>query len=117
MITWKLIGKNQTAETAVRREIQIMKKVRHPNVVKLVEVLDQPNDDAIYLVMEYVGRYSVQTKLKRKTITPGQKWSYFRDAVLGLYYCHEKAGIIHRDIKPENMLLTKDGRVKLADFG
>lgn len=117
LISWKLLSKTQTAEMAVKREIAIMKKLRHPNVVKLVEVLDQEGDDAIYLVMEYVGKYSVQSKIKAGTLTQGQIWGYFRDSLLGLLYLHEKAQIVHRDIKPENLLLTRDGKVKIADFG
>jgi tRNA A-37 threonylcarbamoyl transferase component Bud32 len=117
IISWKLIGKTQTAEMAVRREIAIMKKLRHPNIVKLIEVLDQEGDDAIYLVLEYVGKYSVQSKIEVGTLTQGQIWGYFRDALLGLLYLHQKAQIVHRDIKPENLLLTRDGKVKIADFG
>lgn len=44
-------------------------------------------------------------------------WSYFRDLIAGLEYCHECAQIIHRDIKPDNLLLDQDDRIKIADFG
>ena len=67
--------------------------------------------------MEYVGKYSLQAKIKQKKLKSGYIWKYFRDALLGLVYCHETAGVIHRDIKPENLLLTNKGQLKIADFG
>jgi len=94
-----------------------MKKLKHPNVVKLVEVIDQEDDDAIYLVMEYAGKHSLQAKMKKSKIPTVYIWNYFRDALRGLLYCHEEAGVVHRDIKPENLLITKDNRIKIADFG
>ena len=75
--------------------------------MKLWEVLDQEDDDAIYLVMEYVGKYSLKKRMDMKKLSLRDIWEYFRDAVSGLLYWHEKWGIIHRDIKPENLLLTK----------
>lgn len=115
--SWKFISKNKTVYDNILNEISIMKKLDHPNIVKLIEVLDQPDDDTIYIVMEYVGKYSVQKKINEKGVTSGQVWKYFRDTLLGLEYLHEVAGIVHRDIKPENLMLTKDGTVKIADFG
>lgn len=94
-----------------------MKKLKHPNVVKLVEVIDQEDDDAIYLVMEYAGKHSLQAKMKKSKIPAVYIWNYFRDALRGLLYCHEEAGVVHRDIKPENLLITKENRIKIADFG
>jgi serine/threonine protein kinase len=44
-------------------------------------------------------------------------WSYFRDLIYGLEYCHEKASIIHRDIKPENLLIDSHNNIKIVDFG
>lgn len=114
--SWKFISKNKTVYDNIINEVNIMKKLDHPNVVKLIEVLDQADDDTIYIVMEYVGKYSVQ-KLYEKGTNQGQIWKYFRDTLKGLYYLHEVAGVVHRDIKPENLLLTKDGTVKISDFG
>lgn len=114
--SWKFISKNKTVYDNIINEVNIMKKLDHPNVVKLIEVLDQADDDTIYIVMEYVGKYSVQ-KLYEKGTNQGQIWKYFRDTLKGLYYLHEVACVVHRDIKPENLLLTKDGTVKISDFG
>uniref|UniRef100_A0A8C5GUP0 calcium/calmodulin-dependent protein kinase n=1 Tax=Gouania willdenowi TaxID=441366 RepID=A0A8C5GUP0_GOUWI len=98
----------------VYREIAILKKLDHPNVVKLVEVLDDPDEDGLHMgmgshmpVMEVPTDDPLNEELAR---------FYFRDVVLGIEYLHYHK-IIHRDIKPPNLLLGDDGHVKIADFG
>uniref|UniRef100_A0A4W6DRD1 calcium/calmodulin-dependent protein kinase n=1 Tax=Lates calcarifer TaxID=8187 RepID=A0A4W6DRD1_LATCA len=91
----------------VYKEIAILKKLDHHNVVKLVEVLDDPDEDGLHMVME------VPTD---DPFTEEQAHFYFRDVVLGIEYLHYHK-IIHRDIKPSNLLLGDDGHVKIADFG
>ncbi|XP_050502201.1 calcium/calmodulin-dependent protein kinase kinase 1 isoform X1 [Diabrotica virgifera virgifera] len=100
----------------VYREIAILKKLDHPNVVKLVEVLDDPVEDHLYLVFELLEGGQV---LEIPTDTPldeDKAWTYFRDVVLGIEYLHYQR-IIHRDIKPANLLLSDAGRVQIADLG
>lgn len=112
------VGKNRTALQDVMQEIAIMKKLDHENVVKLHEVLDDPQCDKLYIIMEYVKSGSLMQKLaKSKTLQPHNLWKYFRDMITGLYYLHECAGIIHRDIKPENMLVDDNDKIKITDFG
>lgn len=113
----RLVNRSTTAAAALANEISILKKLKHPNVVRLKEVMDEPGQDATYIVMEYVGRRSIRSKLDAGTLAPGQIWGYFRDVLKGLLYCHEKVNVVHRDIKPENLLVTKDGKVKISDFG
>ncbi|KAF9944977.1 hypothetical protein BGZ70_004163 [Mortierella alpina] len=95
-----------------------MKKCIHPNVVRLIEVIDDPNARKIYLVLEYMEGGEVRWKdTEDKPILPLQDArSIFRDVVLGLEYLHMQ-GIIHRDIKPANLLLSIEGGVKISDFG
>nr|XP_023014647.1 calcium/calmodulin-dependent protein kinase kinase 1-like isoform X2 [Leptinotarsa decemlineata]XP_023014648.1 calcium/calmodulin-dependent protein kinase kinase 1-like isoform X2 [Leptinotarsa decemlineata] len=100
----------------VYREIAILKKLDHPNVVKLVEVLDDPVEDHLYLVFELLEGGQV---LEVPTDTPldeEKAWTYFRDVVLGIEYLHYQR-IIHRDIKPANLLLSDEDRVQIADLG
>lgn len=100
----------------VYREIAILKKLDHPNVVRLVEVLDDPNEDNLYMAFELVEKGEVLEVPTDKPLSEQQAWSYLRDIILGSEYLHYQK-IIHRDIKPSNLLLGDDGHLKIADFG
>uniref|UniRef100_A0A915CYV7 calcium/calmodulin-dependent protein kinase n=1 Tax=Ditylenchus dipsaci TaxID=166011 RepID=A0A915CYV7_9BILA len=97
-------------------EIAILKKLSHPNVVKLVEVLDDPSDNYLYMVFEYVERRSLLELPTENPLDEHTAWKYFRDTLTGLEYLHFQK-IVHRDIKPSNLLLSDTGQVKIADFG
>lgn len=100
----------------VYREIAILKKLDHPNVVRLVEVLDDPEEDQLYMAFELVEKGEVMNVPTEKVLSEETTWSYLRDIILGLEYLHYQK-IIHRDIKPSNLLLGDDGHIKIADFG
>lgn len=113
-----LVGKNKTAYKQVENEIAIMKKAIHPNIVQLYETIDDPSSNKLYLIIEYISGGTLLNKIKKQGKIPLEKcWSYFRDIIQGLEYCHEVAGIIHRDIKPENLLIDENDNVRIADFG
>ncbi|KAK9468194.1 kinase-like domain-containing protein [Lipomyces arxii] len=105
-------------EEKIRREVAILKKCNHPHIVRLREVLDDPSSKKIFLVLEYVELGEI--KWQNDDGSPAMSIDYartiFRDVVLGLEYLHYK-GIIHRDIKPANLLMTKQGVIKISDFG
>eukprot|EP00004_Rigifila_ramosa_P005385 TRINITY_DN1589_c0_g1_i1.p1 TRINITY_DN1589_c0_g1~~TRINITY_DN1589_c0_g1_i1.p1 ORF type:complete len:578 (-),score=101.71 TRINITY_DN1589_c0_g1_i1:58-1791(-) len=112
------LGKHADAYEDIQREIAILKKLNHPNVVTLFEVIDDHDSDKLYLVFEFVEKGAVmkssneqQTPLDEETVR-----RHMRDLILGLEYLHAQH-IIHRDIKPENLLVGKDGRLKISDFG
>lgn len=71
----------------VYREIAVLKKLDHPNVVKLVEVLDDPDEDHLYLVFELLERGQVLEVPTDKPLSEEQAWTYFRDVILGIEYC------------------------------
>ncbi|KAL3073832.1 hypothetical protein niasHT_034864 [Heterodera trifolii] len=100
----------------VQREIAILKKLSHPNVVKLVEVLDDPQDNFLYMVFEYVEKRSLMDLPTDNPLCEFTAWKYFRDALKGLEYLHFQK-IVHRDLKPSNLLLSDTENVKIADFG
>ncbi|XP_022453540.1 calcium/calmodulin-dependent protein kinase kinase 2 isoform X5 [Delphinapterus leucas] len=100
----------------VYQEIAILKKLDHPNVVKLVEVLDDPNEDHLYMVFELVNQGPVMEVPTLKPLSEDQARFYFQDLIKGIEYLHYQK-IIHRDIKPSNLLVGEDGHVKIADFG
>ncbi|MFH4974286.1 hypothetical protein AB6A40_000995 [Gnathostoma spinigerum] len=100
----------------VYREIAILKKLNHPNVVKLIEVLDDPSDKYLYMVFELMEKGSVLEIPTENPLDEETARKYFRDVLCGLEYLHYQK-IVHRDIKPSNLLLSDSGRVKIADFG
>ncbi|XP_061136320.1 calcium/calmodulin-dependent protein kinase kinase 1b [Syngnathus typhle] len=100
----------------IYREIAILKKLHHHNVVKLVEVLDDPEEDGLHMAFELMTRGPVMEVPTDEPLTEERARFYFRDLVLGIEYLHYHK-IIHRDIKPSNLLLGDDGHVKIADFG
>ncbi|KAJ2881800.1 hypothetical protein IWW38_005745, partial [Coemansia aciculifera] len=102
----------------VKREIAILKKCRHPNVVRLREVIDDAHARRIYLVIEFMdgGEIAWRDASNLPAMTADEARSVFRDLVLGVEYLHY-AGILHRDLKPQNLLHNKAGTVKISDFG
>ncbi|KAH9288471.1 hypothetical protein KI387_032588 [Taxus chinensis] len=110
------VAPSETAMTDVLREVSIMKKLDHPNIVNLVEVIDDPETDNFYMVMEYVeGRWICEGSGPPGGIGEATARRYFRDIVAGLTYLHSH-NIVHGDIKPENLLVDISGRVKIGDF-
>lgn len=70
----------------IYREIAILKKLDHPNIVKLVEVLDDPDEDHLYLVFELLERGQVLEVPTDKPLSEEKAWTYFRDVILGIEY-------------------------------
>jgi tetratricopeptide (TPR) repeat protein len=100
-------------------EARALAQVAHPNVVSVFDVglIPNPGGEAqIYLAMEMVEGQSMRDWLREAKREWREVVSKFRDAGEGLAAAHE-AGVIHRDFKPANVLLGKDGRVRVADFG
>ena len=110
-------GRDKGAQ-AVRKEIAIMKKLSHPNVVRLREVIDDESGQYIFMALEYVpgGPLYDPKKYDGKGMGEDLARKYFRSTLAGLAYLHA-AGIIHRDLKPDNLLKHADGTVKICDFG
>lgn len=96
-----------------------MKKLHHSNIVSLREVLDDPTQDPLYMVMEMCKKGVVMKVGVDERADPYDDERcrcWFRDLILGIEYLHAQ-GIVHRDIKPDNCLLTSDDVLKVVDFG
>lgn len=99
----------------IKREISIMKLVRHPNVVRLYEVL--ASRTKIYIILEFITGGELFDKIvHRGRLSEVEARRYFQQLIDGVDYCHSK-GVYHRDLKPENLLLDSQGNLKISDFG
>lgn len=112
----RLDSKEEGIPSTAIREIALLKELQHPNIVKLCDVIH--TEQKLTLVFEFV-----ESDLK-KTLdaSPPEGFdlptikSYFYQLVKVIAFCHQKK-VLHRDLKPQNLLISKDGTLKLADFG
>eukprot|EP01017_Pseudomicrothorax_dubius_P029714 TRINITY_DN3641_c0_g1_i1.p1 TRINITY_DN3641_c0_g1~~TRINITY_DN3641_c0_g1_i1.p1 ORF type:complete len:308 (+),score=68.21 TRINITY_DN3641_c0_g1_i1:64-987(+) len=110
----------------VFREVAIMRKINHPNVIKLYEFVDDFENDQIYIILEYaeggqIIEWDADSGEFYPLITEGfisedELRSIFYGCIQGLAYLHQNQ-IIHRDIKPQNILLGANKVPKISDFG
>ena len=96
------------------REAQALARLSHPNIVTVHDFGEAGGH--CYLVMEYVDGLNLRQLLLNGKMPPEQAMTIVPKICDALQYAHEQ-GIVHRDIKPENILMDKQGRVKIADFG
>ncbi|XP_057764127.1 CBL-interacting serine/threonine-protein kinase 12-like [Salvia miltiorrhiza] len=98
----------------VKREISILRRVRHPNIVQLFEVM--ATKTKIYFVMEYVRGGELFSKVAKGRLKEDLARKYFQQLISAVSFCHAR-GVYHRDLKPENILLDEEGNLKVSDFG
>jgi [calcium/calmodulin-dependent protein kinase] kinase len=101
------------------QEVNIIKRINHPNVVKMLEVINDPEHDIVYMVLELLKTGVLMDMTKPETLkqlSEPRACTYFRQMVLALEYLHHNR-IVHRDIKPSNLLLADADTIKLTDFG
>jgi serine/threonine protein kinase len=117
-VALKILGRDkedepQFAERFVR-EARALARLNHPNIVTVYDFGEAGGH--CYLLMEYVDGLSLRQLLQGGRLPPEQALTIVPKICEALQFAHEQ-GVVHRDIKPENILLDKNGRVKIADFG
>lgn len=107
---------DQRDHERVDREINILKKLRHKNIIQLYETIRSPRN--IYLIMEYIeGKDLFNYITKKKKLDEITASKFFLQLISAIEYIHNN-GVVHRDIKPENILLDKyHENITLVDFG
>lgn len=97
------------------REIVFLKQLSHENIVSLSDVVLEPGQ--YFLVFEYMdGDLYFLLQHSEHPLASDLVQSYTSQLLQGLAYCHSN-GIMHRDLKPQNLLISRDGAIKIADFG
>ncbi|XP_071307834.1 serine/threonine-protein kinase STK11 isoform X1 [Agelaius tricolor] len=114
----KKLRRIPNGEANVKKEIQLLRRLRHKNVIQLVDVLYNEEKQKMYMVMEYCvcGMQEMLDSVPEKRFPVFQAHGYFCQLIDGLEYLHSQ-GIVHKDIKPGNLLLTTNGTLKISDLG
>ncbi|KAL0700222.1 hypothetical protein Bca4012_056344 [Brassica carinata] len=99
----------------IKREISTMKLIKHPNVIRMIEVM--ASKTKIYFVLELVTGGELFDKISSNgRLKEDEARKYFQQLINAVEYCHSR-GVYHRDLKPENLLLDANGTLKVSDFG
>ena len=117
-VALKIISTNKLKADDMRgridREIQFLRLLRHPHIIKLYDVMKSPNE--IIMVMEFAQNELFDYIVQRDKMSEQEARRFFQQIISAVEYCH-RLKIVHRDLKPENLLLDDNLNVKIADFG
>ncbi|MGB3092597.1 MAG: protein kinase [Candidatus Zixiibacteriota bacterium] len=117
-VALKFLPQDYTSDPEVKsrfmREAQAGAALNHPNIITVYEVAEHQNRS--YIAMEYVDGESLKDLAERKDLRLSEIMGIGMQIGAGLAKAHE-AGIVHRDIKPQNVLIGKDDRARIVDFG
>ncbi|KAI4344273.1 hypothetical protein L6164_011519 [Bauhinia variegata] len=117
-VAMKVVGKEKVIKVGMmeqtKREISVMKMMKHPNIVQLHEVM--ASKSKIYIAMELVRGGELFNKIAKGRLREDVARFYFQQLISAVDFCHSR-GVYHRDLKPENLLLGEDGNLKVTDFG
>ena len=110
------LGANTEVRTRFLREGYLANKVEHPGTVAVLDD-EVAEDGSVFLVMELLDGETLDDRLERAGVLPAHEVLSLADRLLDVLAVAHAKGIVHRDIKPENMFLTREGQVKVLDFG
>ena len=112
----EVIIDKKSIKSNVKREFLVLKKLNHPNIVKLHDLIIDTNYNNIYFVFDYFKNGDLAHFLDNKPLKEKFCKKYSKQLADGLKYLLDN-NILHRDLKPQNILLTDDFNIKIADFG
>jgi serine/threonine protein kinase len=122
-VALKTVFKSLMEDTDVRNrfaaEAKTLGQVSHPNVVGLIDwgiFNEGPYANGHYMAMEYIDGVSLHSLIRRHRLSLIDMLAICREVAVGLAACH-RANIIHRDLKPANVMIDREGRAKIIDFG
>ena len=99
----------------IQREIEILKRLKHPNVIKIHRI--EEDEKKFYIIMEFCENGELFNRIvEKRNLTEDEAAIFYYQLINGLEYIH-KNNIVHRDLKPENLLLSKNDLLKIIDFG
>ncbi len=105
---------NREAVSRFLKEARAIAALNHPGIVSIFDVNSDKN---VYIAMEYVEGVTLKRRLQESgKINIDDMSRYGREVCLALDYAHQN-GVVHRDIKPENIMIDKEGKIKIMDFG
>ena len=108
------IAANSEDRERFRNEAKAAGALNHPNIAHIYAI--EETDDEMFIVMEYIDGIELKDKIDDRIIQINEVNNLATQITEGLDAAHNK-GIIHRDIKSSNVMITKDGKVKIMDFG
>ena len=110
-----ILSANAEIKTRFRNEAKLMASLDHPNITKVIDFDEQPQQ--LSIVMEFLNGEDLDQKIKRNgPLSEKEISDIFSQTLSAFQYAHEK-GIVHRDIKPSNIFILSNGHVKILDFG
>lgn len=109
-------NKNTNVKKLIDREIDLLKNISHNNIISIYDVILCEKNNIIILILEYCHKGDLTHFLKGRSLSEKEGIYYIYQIIKGLKYLNDN-NIIHRDLKPQNILIDKNNRIKICDFG
>ncbi len=110
-------ARNTVAYRMLENQVAVLKKMRHPNVVQLLDFIDVPGSPSLYIAVEHVSRGSLESLIAKSPLDSQAVWRYARQLIEAVDYTHSVAELVHRSIAVHNLMLDEGGCLKVADTG